>query len=781
MDISSLNNKIVIIPDRMKDSFIKLISNKLFNIKVITLSELKKLYYFDYDKEAIYYVCNKYNVVSDIAKKYIDSIYYIKDIESDKVKFLSDLKSDLESNLLLYKNDLFKTFFNNRDIVLVDGEYYDKFYLNIVSSLNALSVTNYSVYNYNSKKKLYKCSNKNEEVELLASNICNLIKSGIDINKIKIANVSEDYYYDIRKVFRLFNIPVNLENNNSVNGIELINVFKNNYSSNIEDTLNKVFEYVKTEEDSDVYKRIVNIVNSYCFIDDYNKVRDLIFDDISRIKVRSEIIEPAVNVCDILYDIIGDDEYVFLINYNEDVIPVNYKDEDYLSDKIKSLLGISESFDLNKKINSMLQNRIRSIKNLSVSYSSFDLNNELYISSSYDEDMFEESDFEISYNHSNKFNKIKLVSLKDDFNKYGSVNNSLLVLNSNYIKEEYLSYSNKYSLINSDELYNYLSNRLVLSYTSLNSYNECAFKYYLKYVLKLDKYEDSFDACIGNIFHHILSLCFENDFDFEKCWSNEISSLKYVLNNSEKFFLEKLKNDLLLVIETIKNQLNYTSLKKIMYEKEIFIKINDDLHVSFKGFVDKIMYDEIEGFNIAVIIDYKTGNPNININNSIYGLDMQLPIYVYLIKKSNLLSNVKIGGFYLQKIVNNETDPDKKAESLKLQGYSNSDTDILKYVDSSYENSKIIKSLKVGNNGFYNYSKVISDEEIDKLSLIVENNINESYKNILDARFDINPKMINNENKGCSYCKYKDICYMRNEDIVNLESKSNIFGGELDD
>ena len=781
MDISSLNNKIVIIPDRMKDSFIKLISNKLFNIKVITLSELKKLYYFDYDKEAIYYVCNKYNVVSDIAKKYIDSIYYIKDIESDKVKFLSDLKSDLESNLLLYKNDLFKTFFNNRDIVLVDAEYYDKFYLNIVSSLNALSVTNYSVYNYNSKKKLYKCSNKNEEVELLASNICNLIKSGININKIKIANVSEDYYYDIRKVFRLFNIPVNLENNNSVNGIELINVFKSNYSSNIEDTLNKVFEYVKTEEDSDVYKRIVNIVNSYCFIDDYNKVRDLIFDDISRIKVRSEIIEPAVNVCDILYDIIGDDEYVFLINYNEDVIPVNYKDEDYLSDKIKSLLGISESFDLNKKINSMLQNRIRSIKNLSVSYSSFDLNNELYISSSYDEDMFEESDFEISYNHSNKFNKIKLVSLKDDFNKYGSVNNSLLVLNSNYIKEEYLSYSNKYSLINSDELYNYLSNRLVLSYTSLNSYNECAFKYYLKYVLKLDKYEDSFDACIGNIFHHILSLCFESDFDFEKCWSNEISSLKYVLNNSEKFFLEKLKNDLLLVIETIKNQLNYTSLKKIMYEKEIFIKINDDLHVSFKGFVDKIMYDEIEGFNIAVIIDYKTGNPNININNSIYGLDMQLPIYVYLIKKSNLLSNVKIGGFYLQKIVNNETDPDKKAESLKLQGYSNSDTDILKYVDSSYENSKIIKSLKVGNNGFYNYSKVISDEEIDKLSLIVENNINESYKNILDAKFDINPKMINNENKGCSYCKYKDICYMRNEDIVNLESKSNIFGGELDD
>ena len=28
------------------------------------------------------------------------------------------------------------------------------------------------------------------------------------------------------------------------------------------------------------------------------------------------------------------------------------------------------------------------------------------------------------------------------------------------------------------------------------------------------------------------------------------------------------------------------------------------------------------------------------------------------------------------------------------------------------------------------------------------------------------------------YCKYNDICYMRNEDIVNLKEVSNLFGGE---
>ena len=129
-----------------------------------------------------------------------------------------------------------------------------------------------------------------------------------------------------------------------------------------------------------------------------------------------------------------------------------------------------------------------------------------------------------------------------------------------------------------------------------------------------------------------------------------------------------------------------------MYEKEIKIDISSDVKVTFKGFVDKILYDEFNGEKIVVIIDYKTGNPLLNINNSIYGLDMQLPVYIYLIK--NEIKNVRIGGFYLQKILSNVSNIQKRKESLKLQGYSNEDIDILEKVDSSYENSCVIVILK---------------------------------------------------------------------------------------
>ena len=156
---------------------------------------------------------------------------------------------------------------------------------------------------------------------------------------------------------------------------------------------------------------------------------------------------------------------------------------------------------------------------------------------------------------------------------------------------------------------------------------------------------------------------------------------------------------------------------------------------------------------------------------------MQLPIYMYLIKNS--IKNVRIGGFYLQKILSNDKDVDSRIESLKLQGYSNSDESILKHVDSSYDDSEIIMGLKKGNNGFYAYSKIISDEEIDKLYSIVDKNIKNASENIINGVFDINPKQIKDKLKGCNYCRYKDICYMRNEDIVELPEVKDIFGGDL--
>ena len=192
------------------------------------------------------------------------------------------------------------------------------------------------------------------------------------------------------------------------------------------------------------------------------------------------------------------------------------------------------------------------------------------------------------------------------------------------------------------------------------------------------------------------------------------------------------------------------------------------------GIIDKLLYKKENGKTYLVIIDYKTGSPHTNLNNTIYGIDMQLPVYLYLANKK--IKGAEVIGFYLQKILNNEIIKEKgktyekqKKDNLKLQGYSINDEELLSKFDSTYKDSEIIKSMKVGNNGFYAYSKTITKDQIKKLIEITEKNIDKAFNDIQDCKFDINPKRIGKNLVGCEYCKYKDICYMKEENIINLD------------
>lgn len=774
MNLEDFNNKILIIDDYAKNTLLKKI-NKLLNIKIITLSELKKNYIYDYDYKSVLYVSNKYNCIPSIARNYIENTYYINnEYKSKKIELLTKIKNDLEENNLLIKNNLYRKFLNNKDIVLYNLKYVDKYYLNIIEELSSTNnIITYNEEKETSIKKIYRCNNSEEEISFVCSKICELIKSGIDINNIKLTNVKSDYTYIIRKTFKLFNIPINIKSDESIKSTMIVKKFKELYNENISEVMDKISELITNNYEKDIYKSILNVVNKYSD-SNYMDVKEILFDDIDNIKIKRDELKNAVNIIDFKSDLISDNDYVFLINFNEGIIPINHKDEDYLNDIEKNNLGIDTSFTLNEKETNEVIETIKTTNNLILTYSEYNQNNKIYVSSAYSSDILEEEKVNLNFNNSNNYNKLRLLSEKDDNNKYGTLSSDLLTLSAHYKDEPYLTYNNKYKKISNNKLKNYLNKGITLSYSSMNTFYQCSFRYYLDNILRVNKYEERFDAVLGSIFHEILSECFINDdYDVILNYEKLISESTYPFNESEKFFLENLKNELLLIIDTIKEQLKYTSLKQSMYEKEIKIDISSDVKVTFKGFVDKILYDEFNGEKIVVIIDYKTGNPLLNINNSIYGLDMQLPVYIYLIK--NEIKNVRIGGFYLQKILSNVSNIQKRKESLKLQGYSNEDIDILEKVDSSYENSCVIKSLRTTQNGFYSYSKIINDEQIDTLYNIVESKVKEARDKILNTEFDINPKEMDDKNIGCKFCKYKDICYMTSSDIVKLKKIDNVF------
>ena len=756
------DNTLLVVPNDIKEDIIlEVIEEKpLVNIKYISLENLRRSF-FEYDEKAIYYLMKHYNLKYEVALIYLDNMLYLKKKSYDNEKLNNLLKLKVE-----VKN-LIKTRKINFDNVVVYGYDLSNFDLELLKGKKITMVKDKGSYIHNC---VYEFKTINEEVEFVFDKIAELIKQGIGINKIKLMGVTNSYYSILKRMGYFYNIPISIPNDINLYQTTIGKYFIDNLSDTVIDEIKEKFT------NQDIINKVIDIYNKYIEYD-INDIKDLIIYDLKQTKIKNKELKNSVKL--ISFDSkVSDDDYVFILGFNYGSIPVIYKDEDFFNDEEKKLLGLFTSQELNKLEKMKIIDKINSIKNLYITYKLQD-NKEKYLISNLNEELNLKiiKDYKSSFNHSDLYNQIVLSNSLDNLIKYGVKDENLVYLN-NY-DLNYRKYDNKYNKIENEDLLKYLNDNLLLSYSSIDNYYKCSFRYYLNNILKVNKFEETYQTVLGSLFHYVLSKAFTDDFDFEKEYQTFLDNQKYQFNNKEIFFIEKLKNELKFIIDTIKKQYQSLNLNQALYEQKIFIDKSTSIKVTFMGIIDKILYKEEDNQTILCIIDYKTGNPILDIDNTKYGLEMQLPIYLYLSKELKF-KNIKIAGFYLQKILNNEINKDNnhsylelKENNLKLQGYTNEDLNILEKFDKTYENSQVIKSLKTTSNGFSHYSKMINDEEIGKLIETVDEKINFARDNILNGSFDINPKRLDGENIGCLYCPFIDICYRQEKDIVDIGGDDN--------
>lgn len=756
------DNTLLVVPNDIKEDIIlEVIEEKpLVNIKYSSLENLRRSF-FEYDEKAIYYLMKHYNLKYEVALIYLDNMLYLKKKSYDNEKLNNLLKLKVE-----VKN-LIKTRKINFDNIVVYGYGLSNFDLELLKDKKITMVKDKGSYIHNC---VYEFKTINEEVEFVFDKIAELIKQGIGINKIKLMGVTNSYYSILKRMGYFYNIPISIPNDINLYQTTIGKYFIDNLSDTVIDEIKEKFT------NQDIINKVIDIYNKYIEYD-INDIKDLIIYDLKHTKIKNKELKNSVKL--ISFDSkVSDDDYVFILGFNYGSIPVIYKDEDFFNDEEKKLLGLFTSQELNKLEKMKIIDKINSIKNLYITYKLQD-NKEKYLISNLNEELNLKiiKDYKSSFNHSDLYNQIVLSSSLDKLIKYGVKDENLVYLN-NY-DLNYRKYDNKYNKIENEDLLKYLNDNLLLSYSSIDNYYKCSFRYYLNNILKVNKFEETYQTVLGSLFHYVLSKAFTDDFDFEKEYQTFLDNQKYQFNNKEIFFIEKLKNELKFIIDTIKKQYQNLNLNQALYEQKIFIDKSTSIKVTFMGIIDKILYKEEDNQTILCIIDYKTGNPILDIDNTKYGLEMQLPIYLYLSKELKF-KNIKIAGFYLQKILNNEINKDNnhsylelKENNLKLQGYTNDDLNVLERFDKTYENSQVIKSLKTTSNGFSHYSKMINDEEIGKLIETVDEKINFARDNILNGSFDINPKRLDGENIGCLYCPFIDICYRQEKDIVDIGGDDN--------
>ena len=750
-------NKIVICPNEEKLNILDKLnnSNELHNIKFMTIKEFIDNYYFSYIEEALFYLIKKYKFNIDVAKVYLKNLYFIdinKEYKNKKLLFLRDLKKELLENNLLIVNNTFKEYIKDKEIEVINYYDLDKYIEKDIHEFNSIE----------------------GEIEYICIEIRKLLERGIDINKIYLTNVTDEYNYILSKLFSYYNIPINILFKDSIYGTNTVNEFLKSKELDLDDSSKLV-----------INKKLISILEDLVNIDDKDPIyEELLKDKLKNTYLPNKTLDKAVNIKELSSYTFNDDDYVFCVGFNLDVIPKTHKDIEYLSDKDKEEVDLYDTTYLNKREKEKVVYLLSKIKNLTVTYKLSTPFQKFYPSSLINDYNLEVvKEHEVSLEYSENYNKIKLGEYLDKYNLYGEKASNLEILYSNY-DIDYNSYDNQFTGIDKDTYLENISYPLRLSYTSLNSYNECKFKYYINQVLKLNDFTDTFQTFIGGMYHYILTLYRKENFDLDYEFNNYLE--KRSLSLKEKLLLVKIKKDLIDLIEVLKKQQLLTGYDNDLYEKRAIIEIRKDISVEFVGFIDKIMYYKNMDDTYFSIIDYKTGSIDTNIELMKYGLHAQLPTYLYLINYSDIISNPIFTGIYYQNILFNYPTWSKKLDKeikdrYLLKGYSTDNIDILERFDSTYEDSEYIKSMKYNpEKGFGTYTKLIDDDTMINMVKYMDKHIKDKTNEILEGDFEIDPKIYDGKNISCKFCEYKDLCFMSNSNLKYLDKVEDLsfLGGE---
>lgn len=735
----------------------------LVNQKIISMNDFLSKLLFSYDERTIYYLMKKYHFRYEVALVYLKNIIYILETNSN---LYSDIINDLLEQNLLTVDEKFRSDIKNKKLTIYQYHLnkWEEFILKKYNCNYEIKQDNRSLKKYN----VYKFHTVEDEINSVALQIIELINNQENINCIKLMNVLDEYKPYISRIFKFYNIPFEMDYSLSSKKevISFINELK--LSKNLEQSL-------ATIQDIEIRNKVLKIINKYSFVEEVDDTLiEIIISELKKITVKCLNYENKIDV--VLHS--TENDIIFVLGFN-DAFPKYFKDEDFLSDEIKSSLGIDTSIEKNTALEKNMLDEFALPKQIFFTYST-KVKNTTYqispLSEKMEYDLIEE-DIE-KFNYSDIYNRIKLAKMLDEKNKFNIISPNLSKLFNHYKDIEYQKYDNKFKGISNLNLYKFLNNKIILSYSSIDNYYKCGFRFYLNNILKITPYEETFAIKIGNIFHHILEIYNTPNFNYEEEFEKEISSLE--ITPKENIFIKKLKKDLKFIINTINKHNSLSTFEYEEHEKKVYINKDKSISVTFMGVIDKIKYTNKDGKTLLAIIDYKTGNPVTNLNKSLYGLDMQLPIYLYLANNVKEFSNVEVVGIYLQKVLNNELsyDPNKdylkqKEEQLKLEGYSIDNQELISHFDKTYQDSEMIKGMKISKNGFYAYTKIITKQQLQNLYSLVDHNIDEARDHILDADFKINPKKIDNETT-CKFCPYSDICYKREDDYIELKIPNNI-------
>ncbi len=378
---------------------------------------------------------------------------------------------------------------------------------------------------------------------------------------------------------------------------------------------------------------------------------------------------------------------------------------------------------------------------------------------------------------------------------------------------ERLSKNDDITIKNPDLARKLFKNDMYLSVSKIEDYYKCAFKYYCKFGLnarpRIKAEMNPMET--GSVIHYVLE-CIVRDYGSKGLIELDSRQIPTEVKKYLKQYLESKMGDYSEFTVRFKYRFMYLSkliscvvlrlreeFENCDFEPKAFelsigngengesvksqaINLPDGGTIQIRGSIDRVDTYTENGEQYVRVVDYKSGIKKFKLSDILYGLNLQMFVYLFtLCKSDNELAGKEAGVLYLhssRKIYNvsrNAIDSGvlkEDSDAYKMVGVVLNDDEnpIAEHMEHDLKGEFIdVKcSAKKGVSG-----SIVSLEDMGRISRKIDSLIEQMGVELHMGKIMQNPVNSTNHNNTCEFCDYSSVCANRKEiELKEIEELS---------
>lgn len=204
-------------------------------------------------------------------------------------------------------------------------------------------------------------------------------------------------------------------------------------------------------------------------------------------------------------------------------------------------------------------------------------------------------------------------------------------------------------------------------------------------------------------------------------------------------------------------------------EEPLKLVTPDGISVYFSGAVDRIDLFEKDGKKYVRVVDYKSGIKELKFTDLLYGVNMQMLLYLFALTDSShrgtYSGGVPAGVFYMpardaaSALDRNDGETELREafkSTYRMSGLALMDDDVIAAMERDCKGEFI--PVKRTSSGYHAYSKLVTEEQLENLRKYSYQLLEETAEGLHKGRIEAVPLEDGSGAVPCKYCDYSGIC-----------------------